>query len=228
MAAPNRLKTFYVALAAIVVIGAGWLLLTRVRGGSQATTAAPPPVDAGVFPGYTMGSDSAPVKITEYADFECPACGQYAVLTEPDVRKHLIDSGVVQVTFHDFPLVSIHANSKPAHLAAQCAGEQGKFWQMHDQLYFNQGRWALERRPEGTIRGLAKAIGLDMKQYDECMSSGRYWPRLEQMAQEAEDRGISSTPTFDINGRRHVSFVTYDEMRALVEQALAKAKANAK
>jgi protein-disulfide isomerase len=225
MAAPNRLKTFYLALAAIVVIGAGWLLVTRLRGGSQTTTvAAPPPVDAGAFPGYTMGSDSAPVTIVEYADFECPACGQYAVLTEPDVRKHLVDSGVVRIVFHDFPLVSIHANSKPAHMAAQCAGEQGKFWQMHDQLYFNQGRWALERRPEGTIRGLAKAIGLDMKQYDDCMSSARYWPRLEQMGQEAEDRGITSTPTFEINGVRYEGFTTYDEMRALVDQALAKTK----
>jgi protein-disulfide isomerase len=225
MAGPNRLKIFYAALAAIAVIGVGWLLLTRARGGgSQVTTEAPPPVDAGAFPGYTMGSDSAPITIVEYADFECPACGQYAVLTEPDVRKHLVDSGVVRVVYHDFPLVKIHANSKPAHMAAQCAGEQGKFWQMHDQLYFNQGRWALERRPEGTIRGLANAIGLDMGRYDQCMSSGRYWARLERMAEEAENRGISSTPTFEINGRRIEAFQTYDEMRALVDQALAKVK----
>jgi len=223
MAAPNRLKTFYVALAAIVVIGAGWLLVTRVRGGSQTTTVAPPPVDTGAFPGHAMGSDSAPVTIVEYADFECPACGQYAVLTEPDVRKRLVDSGVVRVIFHDFPIEG-HQNSMAAHLAAQCAGDQGKFWQMHDQLYFNQGRWALERRPEGTIRGLAKAIGLDMGRYDQCVSSGRYVARLERMRQEGVNRGVNSTPTFVINGRVISGFTTYDQMRDLVDQALANAK----
>lgn len=223
MAAPNRMKTFYVALAAIVVIGAGWLLVTRVRGGSQTTTVAPPPVDTGAFPGHTMGSDSAPVTIVEYADFECPACGQYAVLTEPDVRKRLVDSGVVRVIFHDFPIEG-HQNSMAAHLAAQCAGDQGKFWQMHDQLYFNQGRWALERRPEGTIRGLAKAIGLDMGRYDQCVSSGRYVARLERMRQEGVNRGVNSTPTFVINGRVISGFTTYDQMRDLVDQALANTK----
>jgi protein-disulfide isomerase len=223
MAGTNQLKIFYVALGAVVVVGVGALLVARARGGAQAATVAPAPVDTESFPGHVLGSDSAPVTIIEYADFECPACGQYAVLTEPDVRKRLVDSGLVRVIFHDFPL-NIHRNTMAAHLAAQCAGDQGKFWEMHDQLYFNQSRWAYERRPAGTIRGLAAAIGLDLGQYDACVNSGKYLARLEQMAQESAARGVSETPTFDINGKRVSGIILFDEMRTLVDQAAAARK----
>jgi protein-disulfide isomerase len=222
MAEPRQLKIFYLALSAVVVIGVGAMLVARARSGGQAATVAPAPVDAESFPGHAMGSDSAPVTMIEYADFECPACGQYAVLTEPDVRKRLVDSGRVRVVFHDFPL-QIHRNSMAAHLAAECAGDQGKFWEMHDQLYFNQSRWAYERRPEGAIRGLAAAIGLDLGPYDACVNSGKYLARLDQMREESVARGVTSTPTFDINGKRVSGIILFDQMRDLVEQA-AKGK----
>ncbi len=224
MAGPKQLKIFYVALGAVVVIGVGALLVARGRSGTQAAVVAPAPVDTESFPGHVLGSDSAPVTIIEYADFECPACGQYAVLTEPDVRKRLVDSGRVRVIFHDFPL-NIHRNTMAAHLAAQCAGDQGKFWQMHDQLYFNQSRWAYERRPAGTIRGLAAGIGLDLGQYDACVNSGKYLARLDQMRDESAARGVNETPTFDINGKRVSGHIpSFDEMRKLVDQAAAAAR----
>jgi protein-disulfide isomerase len=168
-----------------------------------------------------LGSDSAPVTIVEYADFECPACGKFAVLNEPDVRARLVNTGRVRWIFRDFPLDG-HANSLPAHLAAACAGEQGKFFEMHDQLYFNQGRWALVKRPQKEFRAYARAIGLDLDRYDQCVDAGRYLGRLTAMREDALRRGINSTPTFDIGSLRLLGYLDYDSLTAIVDRVAGR------
>lgn len=223
MAGQQGMKRFYMALGAIAVVGIALIWYARARG---AVASAPTDVPAAVgaaFEGHVMGSDSAPVTVIEYADFECPACAQFAVLTAPDLKQRLVATGQVRWVFRDFPLEG-HQFSMPAHHAAQCAGEQGKFFEMHDQLYFNHGRWVTDRRPERRFRDFAKAIGLDMDQYDDCMSSGRYMARLERERQDALAAGVSQTPTFDIGGQRVAGALMYDEFRKYVEQAAAAAK----
>jgi protein-disulfide isomerase len=212
-------KSFYTVLAAIVVVGVGALWLARRAGqgeGAQVVD-APPAVAAGEFEGYVQGSDSAPVTIIEYADFECPACAQFAVLTGPDIQQRLVETGRVRWIFRDFPIEG-HQNSMPAHLAAACADEQGRFWAMHDQLYFNHRRWVTESRPERRIRELARAIGLDEDRYQECMSSQRYRDRILATRQKAAERGIGSTPTFEVNNLRVSGALGYDSLRTLVDR----------
>jgi protein-disulfide isomerase len=215
----GQLKPFYIGLALVAVAGAALIYMAR-RSGSETTAAqtAPGPVDLGDYEGHVMGSDSAPVTIIEYADFECPACAQFAVLTGPDVKQRLVATGQVRWIFRDFPLDG-HRNTMAAHHAAQCAGEQGRFWEMHDQIFFNHGRWVPERRPEGALRDLAAAARVDLRSYDDCMSSGRYMTRLEQLRADAAARGVSSTPTFDIGGRRVSGALLYDDLKKLVESA---------
>jgi protein-disulfide isomerase len=224
MAGQRQLKGFYVGLAAIVVVGAAGLWWARgANQGPGTRTIDPLPLPTGTFEGHVMGSDSAPVTVIEYADFECPACAQFAVLTEPEVRQRLVATGEVRWIFRDFPLDG-HPYSMPAHLAAACAGEQGKFWEMHDQLYFNQGRWVAEGRPERTSREYAQALGLDMGRYDECMRSERYKPRLQATKQQGRDVGVNSTPTFVINNQIVAGALPYDEFKKLIDRALARAK----
>jgi protein-disulfide isomerase len=218
MAGQQQLRRFYMALAVIAVIGVVALLMARKRSGAGTQVVAPVVADSTVFPGHALGSDSAPVTITEYADFQCPACGKFAVLTEPDVRTRLVNTGRVRWIFRDFPLDG-HPNSLPAHLAAACAGEQGKFFEMHDELYFNQGRWALEKRPQREFRAYARAIGLDLGRYDECVDSKRYLARLTAMKDDALRRGINETPTFDIGNRRMSGYIDYDSLKVLVDRA---------
>ena len=217
----GQLKPFYIGLALVAVAGAALIYMAR-RPGSETTVAqtAPGPVDLGDYEGHVMGSDSAPVTIIEYAHFECPACAQFAILTGPDVKQRLVATGRVRWIFRDFPLEG-HRNSMPAHHAAQCAGEQGKFWEMHDQIFFNHGRWVTERRPERPLRDLAAATGIDMRRYDDCMSSGRYMDRLNQLRADAAARGIGSTPTFDIGNRRVSGALLYDDLKKLVDSAAA-------
>lgn len=220
----GQMKLFYGGLMAIAVVGAGLIFFARTQGGERSAPQDVPASPGAAFEGHVIGSDSAPVTVVEYADFTCPACAQFAVLTAPDIKQRLIATGQVRWIFRDFPLEN-HPNSMPAHHAAQCAGEQGRFFEMHDQLYFNHGRWATERRPQGRFRDFARTIGLDVGQFDDCMSSGRYLARLEQAKRDAAAAGIGSTPTFDIGSQRVSGALLYDDFKRYVDRAAAGAAA---
>lgn len=219
MSGQRNLKTFYIVLAAVAVVGAGAIWMAQ--GGDSGTLVldAPAPVGTLALPGYLMGSDSAPVEVVEYSDFECPFCARFAVLTMPDVQERLINTGLVRWRFLDFPIPG-HTKSPVAHHSAACAGEQDKFWEMHDQLYYNQRDWLRTRRVERTFRGYAGAVGLDLGQYDACMKEGRYVARLRATLEEASQLGVNSTPTFRI-GRFLVSgAIPYDSLKILIDLAV--------
>jgi protein-disulfide isomerase len=219
VAAPN-LKLFYVGLIAVAIVGAGAIVFARGSGRSQVRTAVPlAPGDTAAPAGYVMGNANAPVEVEEYADFECPACQQFAVLTLPDVRDRLINTGQVRWRFRDFPLYQTHLKSPIAHEGAACAGEQGKFWEMHDQLYYNQSKWVEARNTEKAVREYAKAVGVDLAKYDECAESHRYQARIAASAKVGESRGVNSTPTLIVGGMMIPGGLTYDSLKAIVTKA---------
>jgi protein-disulfide isomerase len=164
------------------------------------------------------------VEVVEFADFECPACGQYASITEPDVRTRLVNTGKIRYRFMDFPL-SIHRNTWDASLAAACANDQGKFWEMHDALFMNQDRWNGEAtsRPRGPIGDLAKGVGLDMAKYDACMDADTHRAKIQSHLAEAERRQLQSTPTFFFNGLMVANALPYDAFVKYVNEATATA-----
>src|SRR5688500_7741817 len=127
-----------------------------------------------------MGSITAPVEIVEYGDFECGVCAQFAIVTEPDIRTKLVQTGLARFRFMDFPL-NIHPNSVPAHLAAACANDQGKFWEMHDELFRNQHRWngQVSRNPKGQFESYVKAIGLDEDTWETCYDDRRHLGKIQ-------------------------------------------------
>ena len=216
-------RGFWIALVAIAIIGIVALSWVASRPKTQVSRIDPnlPPLKA---EGYVLGSPSAPVEVVEFADFECPACGQFALLTEPDVRTRLVDSGKVRIRFIDFPL-AMHKNTWDASLAAACANDQGKFWEMHDALFANQDKWNGEAtsRPRGPISELAKGIGLDMSKYGACMDSDAHRPQIQANEQEGERRQIQQTPTFVFNGAVVPGALPYDVYKRFVDEALAKA-----
>jgi protein-disulfide isomerase len=219
------MRGFYVLLAAVAIGGAGWLIYSARHKPKELPTATTPvsAAPAGSFQGYVVGNDSAPVHITEYSDFECPFCASFATVQMPEVREQLINTGKVQWRFRDFPL-STHEYSRVAALAALCAGEQGKFWEMHDQLFYNH-QWAQRRKhPSGLFRDFAKTIGLDVNRYDACMDSRRYAGRIEESRQEGDALGVNHTPSFFVNGRPFTAQPTSDAFKALVDSLTARPK----
>jgi len=217
VAAP-KLKAFYVGLGALAVVGGGAIYLASAGAGgaARAVPIAAMAGDTAAMPGYVLGSDSAPVRVDEYADFQCPYCGRFAVVTMPDVVERLIRTGRVRWRFHDRPLEG-HAKSLPAHQAAACAGEQGKFWEMHDQLYYNQNAWVEARNTEKKLREYAQKIALDLPGYDACVRSNRYLSRLMASARRASEQGINSTPTFVIGTTKVENAIGYDQLKAVID-----------
>jgi protein-disulfide isomerase len=218
---------FYGVLALVAIVGVGALAYVANRPKNTSTTVAPASLVAGEPQGYLLGKPDAPVQVIEFADFECPACGQFATLAEPDIRKRLIDPGTISYRFYDFPL-SIHKNTWLASNAAACADEQGKFWEMHDQLFDKQDQWngQATSRPKSKFADYAKALGLDVDKWEACYDARKYEPRIRANEQMAIKRGAGQTPTFVIGNKMVGGAISFDHFKALVDTALTLAKAD--
>jgi protein-disulfide isomerase len=226
---------FYGVLVAIVVIGIGAILYLAKR---PATATADQNAayqamqknlaNAGPPKPYTRGNPNAPVVIEEFADFECPSCGRFATITEPDVRTQIVDSGQAFYKYYDFPL-PMHHNSQAASNAAACADEQGKFWEMHDQLFAGQDQWGLSASETGEVtdnpkpifEGYAKAIGVNVAQWDQCFDAHKYQSRIDANQAEGMRRNVNETPTFYVNGKVAVGAQAFDDVQKLVNEAKA-------
>ena len=215
-------RGFWMAIGVVAIVGIGALSWVASRPKATATAIDPslPPMKA---QGYLIGSPSAPVEVVEYADFECPSCGQFATVTEPDVRTRLVNTGKIRVRFLDFPL-PMHKNTWAASLAASCANDQGKFWEMHDQIFATQDKWNGEAtsNPRKVLKGLAEGLGLDMSKYGACMDAETHRAQIQANQQEGERRGVFSTPSFAIGGQVHPGALPFDQFNKLVEAELAK------
>ncbi len=222
MAVPRPMKAFYFALGIIAVLGAFLILRqSRIFQGARSVTetlqtAPVVPMGAVAATGHVVGSDSATVEIVEFADFECPHCARFAILEWPYIRDRLVATGRLRWRFMDFPLRG-NVNSPAAHLAAGCAGEQGRFFEMMDVIYNRQNEWALERRPERYLRDYARQVGLDLSRYDTCVETKHAQPGVDADYAEGERLGVDGTPTFFVNGRKWPTVLVYDQIKAIVD-----------
>ena len=219
MAAARSLRNFYIALGIIAVVGVALILTQRQRRGSVTETlqaARVAPLPAGSAVGHKLGYDSAPVEIVEFADFECPACARFSILEMPYIRDRLIATGRLKWRFMDFPLQG-HANSPAAHLAAGCADEQGKFFEMIDVIYNRQNEWVAERRADRKMRDYARQVGLDIDRFDTCVETKHAQPLVDADYAEGERLGVDQTPTFIVNGRVWPTTLLYDDVKAIVD-----------
>jgi protein-disulfide isomerase len=216
------MKRFYLILGVLTLaLGAMLVYLLKTNPSApRAANEAPAAVVDDGFRGYTLGSDSAPVEVIEYGDFECPACAGFAVIQMPTIKEQLIATGRLRWRYRDYPL-PMHAYARLAAHAAQCAGEQGKFWEMHDQLFLNHSWAQTGKNPTGLFRDMARAAGAEVGRYDACLQSGRYAARIEFSRQEGEQRLVNGTPTFYINGKMYTGRNNSDAFKAAIESAAA-------
>jgi protein-disulfide isomerase len=224
-------KLFLLILGAVAVLGGAFIAMqARGSGPAPRIVAELPPGDAGKAQPYVYGKPDAPVTISEFADFECPACAQFATLTEPDVRKRLADAGLVSFRFYDFPLDQ-HRNSVLASLSAACAADQNKFWEMHDRIFAGQDAWAsrpgesdgaANRRASRLFAGYAKAIGLDEPAWSRCVEEQRHLDRIRANRQVGIQRQVRSTPTFVVGNKMFPGSISYDALKRLVDQAMPR------
>jgi protein-disulfide isomerase len=171
--------------------------LTDLAQGKKAAAPDPTPAAPAITTLSTAGlpvegPSNAKVVMVEFTDFECTYCGQYAREIYPQIDANYIRFGKIQYFYHPMPL-NIHPHAVQAAEAAQCAADQGKFWEMHDSLFANQS--ALE---EKDFLGRAQALGLDVQKFSQCMLVDKYSDGLRNGEADWESRGVKGTPTFFI------------------------------
>lgn len=220
MAGSGKSLTPFYVIFGIVAIGGGVLIARSAKnGGPPLTSETVAPLASGPR-GVTLGPDSAPVEIMEFSDFECPYCARFAVLAMPDVKQRLLPTGKLRWRFVHYPLNG-HQKSPYAHLAAACANEQGRFWEMHDAIYAHQEEWALSRNPQAVLDGYAGQIGLDMARYHSCVQERRAWGRVMADKALGDSLHLPGTPTFFINGRMLPGTPSVDELVRITDSLTA-------
>jgi protein-disulfide isomerase len=220
--ASSRPKAFLWLLGAIVLIGVAALsyVATKPKQTVRDVAETVDTANAGPAQGYLMGKVDAPVKILEFADFECPACGNFAVVTEPDLRSRIITPGLANITYYDFPL-NMHRNTVAASNAAVCADEQGKFWPMHDRLFQAQAEWNGEATdaPKPFFKRYAQESGVDVAKWESCYDARKYQKRISANLAEGLRYGVNQTPSFVIAGKLYAGMRSYDALKAIVDSA---------
>lgn len=168
---------------------------------------------------HARGPAKAPVTIEEFGDFQCPPCGQ---LSEPLNQLERDHPKGVRLIFRHFPLIT-HAYAKPAAYAAEAAGLQGRFWEMHDLLYREQANWSKAAAPHELFVGYAKGVALDVARFQKDMESEVVKTRVAADQKRAAELGVTLTPTVFVNGKS-VSGRSLNPggLRAAVEAALAQ------
>jgi len=225
----NSQKNIYLIIGAIIVaalIIAGAVIYTN---GGESTadksddnippakreTETKDPVDLAIKEGeYIRGNPEAKVTIFEYSDYECPFCARF----HPTLKQILTDYPEdVNWVYRHFPLDSIHPQARPAAIAAECAGEQGKFWEFSDALFENQANLSSDLYGQ-----LAGDLGLNTAQFNECVSSGKYADKVESDFQEGISVGVTGTPGSFINGVIIPGALPYESVKAEIDKALAQ------
>jgi protein-disulfide isomerase len=158
---------------------------------------------------HVQGPADAPVTLLEYGDYQCPYCGAAHPIVKA-LQRHLGDN--LRFAFRHFPLATIHEYAEGAAEAAEAAGAQGKFWQMHDTLFENQPALDIE-----SLVGYAEELGLDVERFATEMENQVYAPRVREDFISGIRSGVNGTPTFFINGARHEGTFDFETMLEAIQ-----------
>ena len=167
-----------------------------------------------------MGSADAPVTVIEYSEYLCPYCRRFVLETLPLIEEEYIDTGKVKLIFRDFPV-----HGEPAvimALVAECAGEQGKFWEMHKLLFERAEEWSASEDLLATVQGYADGLGIDTEQYTSCLEEGALVEGIVEDYNIAVQDGVNGTPSFLINGTLVVGAQPLEEFQRVIDAALAE------
>lgn len=225
----NRNRAFLViGVAAVIGMGVAWWGGTRWQAASdQPATAMQGAAGQDDFLRQrTKGQDDAAITILEASDFQCPWCRHFWEQTLPGIEREYIATGKVRFIFLNFPIPSSHPNAPAAHEFAMCAAVQDRFWPMHDLLYQHQQRWAGMSDPVPYFYVLADSARLDRDSLDRCFQAGEMRKLIQTEAQMAYRAGITSTPSFVIEGALLGGAAAIDVWRPILDSIYADKTGN--
>ena len=229
----RSLPFIIILLVLAVAIGSAWYM-TRPAPGSTtsvnpatpsasnkpASNARPAPLLGipGAEPGHTLGSANAPVHIEEFGDFQCPPCGVFHPVLE---KMHEEFGDKLRITFREYPLPG-HNHAVAAASAAEAAGMQKKFWEMHNLIYEHQAEWKDRYDVAPIFEGYAKQIGLDIERWKRDISSEQVAQRIFLDSRRGQSMGVKGTPTAFLNGREipFETLIVADNLRAVIQNEI--------
>jgi len=228
----KRTLPFIIILGAALLGGIYYWRLTRPISvsstsqpapGSQTTPAQQSAVNRGVpgaEPAHTLGPPNAPVQLEEFGDFECPPCGMFHPILE---QMHEEFGNRLRITFREFPLAN-HQHALAAASAAEAAGIQGKFWEMHDLIYEHQNDWKGQFDVRPIFERYAKQADVDVERYKRDVGGDLVSQRIFQDGRRGHSLGVQGTPTVFINGRE-VPFenLPAEKLRLVIQKELQSA-----
>ena len=202
------------------------LLTATAMSAAFASGAAAQAKFIGVDDDPVLGDAKATVTIIEFGDYQCPSCRMFWREVEPRLKREYIDTGKVKLVFRDFPIVENHPEAIVASVAAQCAADQGKYWQYHDKLFREQDNRGQDviRFKVADLKKWGADLRLDVAAFNQCLDSGRYKDEVAKDYADGEGIGIRGTPTFFINGRFIGGAQPYPVFKKVIDEELAKSK----
>ncbi|MEK7067568.1 MAG: thioredoxin domain-containing protein [Patescibacteria group bacterium] len=182
-------------------------------GGAQPTFASVPAISTD---DNVRGNQNAAVTIVEYSDFECPFCLRFQSTIEQIYNEYKDKALFV---YRHFPLNSLHPEAQKAAEASECAAEQGKFWEMHDKIFAAN---AAQTMSVEQWKKEAASLGLNASKFNDCLDGGKYASKVAQQQAGGQAAGAQGTPTTFVNGQLVNGAVPYEQVKAVIEQELAK------
>ena len=208
----KTLKPLIVIIIAVAVAAGAAVYLSRQP--DQPTETAATPTHADIKGGgHIRGPENAPLTLVEFGDYQCPSCGAYHPLVKEILNRY---PQQLRLEFHHFPLVTIHPNTMLASQAVEAAGEQGKYWEMHDAVFEHQMEWAGSPNAEPVFITLASGLGLDINKFMQSLRSPEVQTRILKDVERGQDAKVEAVPTFFINGEQvHVTLSMEDFVRVI-------------
>ncbi len=168
------------------------ILVRATRGQSQARVQTKfEPQDLSIAGAATLGAADAPVTLVEFTDYQCPFCRRHFAQTMPQLVKDYVETGKLRYVMREFPIQSIHPKALKAAEAALCAGDQGKYWEIHDVFFADQRKLAPE-----DLKAHAEGLGLDVASFNECLDGDKYAQRVQKDLADGVKAGVRGTPSF--------------------------------
>lgn len=216
-------RRFISILVVIALIFAGFLVFnqknsTSGTGGNSSASSKPS--------NHVIGEGKKHVTLIEYGDYQCPACGQYYPIVKQVQLKYNSD---IVFQFRNFPLESLHPNARAGARAAEAAGMQGKYWEMHDKLYETQQQWAQLSDVKTAFESIASQLGLNMTKFRTDYASDTVNSTINADIGEGQKIGANSTPTFVLDGKKiDQNPRSLDEFYKLIDEEIAVKNPGAK
>lgn len=222
-------RWFYLAAGLLVLAGGAWLLTAGRFGGEPEplpplSVAETQGIVADPSAGTAIGPEDAPIVIYDFSDYLCPHCREFNGMVGKLLRRqYAVPGGPLRWVSYEFPLQD---PSVPATIAAHCAGEQDRYWDMHDMIFARVNAWAREADPNDVFVELADDIGLDEGEFRSCLRERRGLRQILAAKEYGKQLGVTGTPTIFVNGQavpRTMQFYSYEGLESFIREQAAQA-----